>query len=91
MAASSSFFASHDVFCVVCPTHHRQYDSGHFVLVPSKPQRELLIEHEIRNFVMREEILARGDGDPGRTLPQVSTVGNIWLCGLPNVPMFAAH
>lgn len=55
----------------LCPTHYCQYDSGRFVLVPSKQQRELLLEHEHRNFAMREEILARGDCDPGRTLPQL--------------------
>lgn len=79
------------MFRVVCPTHYCQHDSGRFVLVPSKQQRELLLEHEHRNFAMREEILARGDCDPGRTLPQVSTVGNIWLCELPNTPLFEAH
>jgi hypothetical protein len=79
------------VFRAVCPTHHRQYDSGRFVLVPSKQQRELLLEHEYHNFAMREEILARGGRDPGRTLPQVSTVGNVWLRGLPNTPLFEAR
>ena len=75
-SSSPSSSASH-MFCLVCPTHHRQYDSGCFVLVPSKHLRELLIEHEHRNFAMREEILSSGGGDPGRTLPQVSTVGYI--------------
>jgi len=76
------------VFYVVCPTHHRQFDSGRFVLVPSKRQRELLLEHERRSFAMREEILARGGGDPGRTFPEVSTIGNI---GLADTPSFEAH
>jgi hypothetical protein len=40
---------------------------------------------------MREEILAHGDGDPGRTLPQVSTIGNIWLRGLANTLPFEAR
>jgi hypothetical protein len=79
------------VFNVVCPTHHHQFDSGRFVLVPSKEQRELLLEHEHRNFAMREEILARGGGDPGRTFPQVSTIGDIGLRGLADTPPFEAH
>ncbi|KAM6503830.1 hypothetical protein JOM56_000773 [Amanita muscaria] len=73
MAPTLSNFKEDDpsnLICL-CPTHHRQYDSGRFVLVPSKQQRELLLEHEHRNFAMREEILARGGGDPGRTLPHL--------------------
>jgi hypothetical protein len=88
--SSSSSSASH-VFYVVCLTHVRQYDSGLFVLVPSERQRELLLEHEHRNFAMREEILSRGGSDPGRTFPKVSTIGNILLCGHPNTPLFEAH
>ena len=53
------------VFHVVCPTYHRQYDSGYFVLVPSKRQRELLLEHENRDFASREKIVAHGGRDPG--------------------------
>ena len=70
------------MFHVVCPTHHHQFDSGRFVLVPSKQQRELLLEHENRNFAMREEMLARGDGDPGRTFPEVSTTGDMRITDL---------
>ena len=66
------------MFHVVCPTHHRQFDSGRFVLVPSERQRRLLLEHEYRNFRMREELVASGNGDPGRTFPEVS-IGNIGL------------
>ena len=59
------------VFSVVCPTHHRQFNLGRFVLVPSKRQRELMLEYEKRNFAMREESLAQRGVDPGRTFPQV--------------------
>ena len=34
-----------------------------------------MMEHENRDFAMREEILAQGGGDPGRTFPEVSTIG----------------
>lgn len=85
VSATSSSSASH-VFGVVCPTHHRQYNSGRFVLVPSKQQRELLLEHEHRNFAMRDDILVRGGCDPGRALLQARYC---WknLCGLPNTPL----
>jgi hypothetical protein len=39
-------------------------------------------EYEERNFAMREESLAQGRGDPGRTFPNVSTIGNIAVDGL---------
>jgi len=81
----------YNVFHIVCPTHHRQFDSGCFVLVPSKRQRELLLEHEHHNFAMREENLARGGGDPGRTFPEVSTIGNIELCEPADMPLFEVH
>jgi hypothetical protein len=70
------------VFLVVCPTHHCQFDAGQFVLVPSQQQRVLMREYEERNFAMREESLAQGRGDPGRTFPNVSTIGNIAVDGL---------
>ena len=79
------------MFYVVCLTHHRQYNSGRFVLVPSKQQRELLLEYEHRDFAMREEILAHGGGDPGRTFPAVSTTGDTALYGLADTPPFGAH
>ena len=62
-----------NAFLAVCPTHHRQFDSGHFVLVPSQRQRELMREYEESDFALREESLAQGRGDPGRTFPEVST------------------
>jgi hypothetical protein len=71
------------VFHVVCPTHHHQFHSGRFVLVPSTQQRDLLLEHEHRNFAMREEILAQGGVDPGRTFPEVSSTGDIALADTP--------
>jgi hypothetical protein len=58
---------------IVCPTHHRYFDKGRFVLVPSRAQRELWLEHEHQDFSMREESLARGGPDPGRSFPNVST------------------
>ena len=79
------------MFYVVCLTHHRQYNSGRFVLVPSKQQRELLLEYEHRDFAMREEILAHGGGNPGRTFPAVSTTGDTALYGLADTPPFGAH
>lgn len=85
------YISVYNVFHVVCPTHHRQYDSGRFVLVPSKQQRELLLEHEHRDFAMREEMLAQGGGDPGRTFPAVSTTGDTALYGLADTPPFEAH
>jgi len=42
------------------------------VLVPSKRQRNLLTEHEHRDYAQRLLILSNGGIDPGRTLPQVS-------------------
>ena len=80
-----------NVFLVVCPTHHRQLYSGHFVLVPSRRQRGLMREYEERNFAMREESLAQGCGDPGRTLPEVSTIENIVVCRPTDMPPFEAH
>ena len=56
----------------VCPTHHCQFDKGHFVLVPSQEQREIMLRHEEEDFAMRENILAHGRPDPGRSLPNVS-------------------
>jgi len=79
------------MFHVVCPTHHRQFNSGRFVLVPSKQQRELLLEHEHRNFAMREEVLVQGGEHPGRTFPEVSTNGDIALGGLADTPPFEAR
>ncbi len=80
-----------DVFLVVCPTHHHQFDSDHFVLVPSRRQRELMREYEESDFSMREESLAQGRGDPGRTFPEVSTIGNIVVCRPADMPPFEAH
>ena len=40
---------------------------------------------------MREEILAQGGGDPGRTFPAVSTTGDTALYGLADTPPFEAH
>lgn len=71
-----------NVFHVVCPHHHREFESGYFVFVPSRRQRESMLEHELRNFAMREGIIARGGRDPGRSFPEVSSIGNLWLCGL---------
>jgi hypothetical protein len=68
------------VFRVVCPTHHRQFDLGRFVLVPSKRQREFMLEYEKRNFVMREESLAQRGVDPGRTFPQVRESFSMRTC-----------
>lgn len=73
LRSSSSFARASHIFYTVCPTHHRQYDSGKFVLVPSKEQRESLLHYEHLDFDMREKTLASGGGDPGRTFPQVST------------------
>ncbi len=75
----------------VCPTHHRQFDNGRFVLVPSAGQRELLLQHERRDFTMREEILARGGVDPGRTFPAASAIGDIGLRGFADVLPFQDH
>jgi hypothetical protein len=36
-----------------------------------------MLEHELRDFGMRGEIVARGGRDPGRTFPKVSIIGNI--------------
>ena len=58
----------------VCPTHYRQFVLGYFVLVPSKQQREAMLEHERLDFAMREEIVARGGRDPGRTFPEVGSI-----------------
>ena len=79
------------VFYVVCPTHHHQYDLRYFILNPSKQQRELLLEHKHRDFVMWEQILAQGSGDPGRTFPAVSTTGDTALYGLADMPPFEAY
>jgi hypothetical protein len=40
---------------------------------------------------MREEILAQGGGDSGRTFPAVSTTGDTPFYGLADTPPFEAH
>jgi len=61
----------------VCPSHHRQFDAGYFVFVPSKSQRKVLIDYEDDNFAYRESLIANGRPDPGRSLPNVGApVGN---------------
>lgn len=60
----------------VCCSHHRQYDNGYYVLVPSKRQRDALLNHEHRDFSHRESQIASSQPDPGRTFPHVSTHGN---------------
>jgi hypothetical protein len=86
------FFVSvSNAFLVVCPTHHRQFDSGHFVLVPSRRQRDSMRDYEESDFAMREESLAQRRGDPGRTFPEVSTIGNIVVCRPADVLPFEAH
>jgi hypothetical protein len=37
-------------------------------------------DYEESDFAMREESLTQGRGDPGRTFPEVSTIGNIVVC-----------
>jgi hypothetical protein len=53
----------------VCPTRHRQFDKGYFVLVPSEGQRRQLLDHENTYFSLREATLSHGEPDPGRTFP----------------------
>ena len=55
----------------VCSGHHRQYDAGYFVFVPSKSQQKVLLDHEHSNFAHRESLIAKGQPDPGRSLPNV--------------------
>lgn len=43
----------------------------------------LLLEHERRDFAMRENTLAHGGRDPGRSLPAVSTAGDGVLADMP--------
>jgi hypothetical protein len=68
----------------VCCTHHRQYYLGHFVFVPSKHQRDALLNHERIDFSHREARIASGQPDPGRTFPRVSTRGD----ALPLIPTY---
>jgi len=60
----------------VCFSHRRQYDDGYYVLVPSKRQRDALLNHEHIDFSHRESQIASSQPDPGRTFPHVSTRGN---------------
>jgi hypothetical protein len=60
----------------VCRSHHRQFNRGYYVLVPSKRQRDTLLNHERIDFAHRESHIASGQPDPGRTLPHVSTCKN---------------
>ena len=50
----------------VCRSHHRQYNCGYYVFVPSKLQREVLLYHEHRDFARRESLITKGEPDPGR-------------------------
>jgi hypothetical protein len=62
-----------DLTCLrtVCSSHHRQYDGGYFVFVPGQSQRTVLLDHEYSDFAHRESLIANGQPDPGRTLPNV--------------------
>ena len=59
----------------VCASHHRQFDAGYFVFVPSKSQRKVLLDHEERDFAYRESLIANGQPDPGRSIPNVRALG----------------
>lgn len=39
-----------------------------------------MIRHELEDFTMREEIVLRESRDPGRTFPEVSSIGNLLPC-----------
>lgn len=73
-----SYLESSNYACLstVCCSHYRQYDSGYFVFVPSKAQRDELLNHEHRDFAHRELLVTNGLPDPGRTLPDVSNRRN---------------
>ena len=62
-----------DYMCLstVCGSHHLQFNAGYFVFVPSKSQREVLFDHEHRDFAYRESLITNGQPDPGRSLPNV--------------------
>jgi len=66
----------------VCFSHRRQYDDGYYVLVPSKRQRDALLNHEHIDFSHRESQIASSQPDPGRTFPHVSTHGNALISNL---------
>jgi hypothetical protein len=84
-----SLASSASQFYVPCSMSNSSSYSGRFVLIPSEQQRKLLLEHEHRDFALREEILARGRGD--RTFPHVSAIGNVELRGLTDTLLFEAH
>ncbi|KAF5376272.1 hypothetical protein D9615_008557 [Tricholomella constricta] len=61
-----------DNLLCLCPGHHRQYDAGYYVFVPSRSQRQVLLNHENRDFAYRESLIANRQTDPGRTIPDIS-------------------
>jgi hypothetical protein len=63
--------SDHTCLSTVCSSHHRQYDGGYFVFVPGQSQRKVLLDHEHSDFAHRESLIANGQPDPGRTLPNV--------------------
>ncbi|KAG8939359.1 hypothetical protein FRC04_006639, partial [Tulasnella sp. 424] len=65
---------SQENFMVLCPSHHRDYDDGKYTLVPTPAARADMIEHELTEFAEREQKIAEGRTDTGRTLwypPQI--------------------
>ncbi|KAF5386652.1 hypothetical protein D9615_001953 [Tricholomella constricta] len=71
VAPSLSNFRKDDASNLIClcPNHHRQFESGQFVLVPSPQVRKVMLDHELSDFAMREDLVTRGESDPGRTFP----------------------
>jgi len=51
---------------LLCPNHHRAYYNKRFVLVPSPPVRQRMIQYEFQDFAFREGQIAAGFPDPGR-------------------------
>jgi hypothetical protein len=47
------------VFPAVCPTHHREFDSGGFVFVPSERQRLSMLEYVEHDLLCERKALHR--------------------------------
>ncbi|KIO27321.1 hypothetical protein M407DRAFT_233314 [Tulasnella calospora MUT 4182] len=53
---------------VLCPNHHREYHSDMITIVPTPQAREQMKQHELKDFELRQQAVAKGRHDPGRRL-----------------------
>ncbi|KAG8915033.1 hypothetical protein FRC00_008549 [Tulasnella sp. 408] len=54
---------------LLCPNHHREYDSHMITIVPCKAARKEMIRAEKNDWEKRNKLVDQGYEDPGRTLP----------------------